>query len=335
MKKFIIALFLTTTTVFAQEVDCPFSPNQYFPQIDINIKESDTEGKVIYTYILGNSSESPGTFGGINILTNEPLNEVNKAQAQWQFIHRNNKFYQGMRDYIKKPTVAPGESFEAFSFEGSSYHGLVPVRFLQNTRDVRKRGRYKLKATEATPCPGIFALGSSAEQDPHARSLAIAPIPKNQKSAISLIKDEGIWTGSVYQNDKLVKISPLDKGTKELLILGSKELNVKDIDIKSLKIGRGEAKVKKTQTIKANAVNNIDTLSKAKADFDNLAITFDLQEANILCELDHALYIEGQTKKGNKFFSGVRIKPVICDLNTFSKELPKIKDAMEAYHSGK
>lgn len=317
------------------EVDCAVSLNQYFPQIVVEISKSKNKTKQNYTYILSNTSESTGAFRVINIFTSEPLTEIQNPRSQWKF-DRMNSYYQGTAD-IKNGAryLDAGKSITAFSFEGSQYFGVIPVNFLYSSAFRKKLGRYKLKAAEGTPCPGIFALGSSAEQDPHARSLAIAPIPKNQKSAISLIKNDGMWTGSVYQNDKLVEISPLDKGTKELLILSSKDFNIKDIDTTSLKIGRGEAKVKKTQTIKANTVNNIDVLSKAKADFDSLAITFDLQEANILCEIDHAIYIEGQTKKGHKFFSGVRIKPVICDLNTFSKELPKIKDAMEAYHSGK
>lgn len=329
MIKYIFSLCLLPLTSYAT-VDCAVSHNQYFPQISVDVVKSAKKGLSHFSYRVGVSKDSNGAIHAINLFTDSKLTELNNKNSVWQFGPKNN-YYQASGVLGKKKYIQAGNTVPAFSFEGSSHYGIVPVKFVHDVSFHNKLGRYSLTANTTTPCPGFYQVGSTAVKDPWVRSIAIAPIPESQSSAISLIDNEGVWTGSVFQNMNLVEISPLDEGTKEILILGSKDLKVKDIDLSSLKISRGEAKVKSFEIIKANAVNNIDPLSMIKTEQDNLKISFDLQQANILCEIDHAILIQGKTKKGKEFLTGVRIKPVICDLKTFAKEIPKIRKELDAH----
>lgn len=315
------------------EVECPYSNTRYFPQVQVEVSESKNKSSRSYTYNLGNAKESKGAFAAINIFTEAKLSEIKTPNSIWEFRNMYGQYYQAF-DLTSNNEVAPGDYKTVVSFDGPKRAGIVPISFIQrrnfSTKKLSERF-YILKADKSTPCPGFYQWGSSAVDDPKPKSIVIAPIPESQSSAISLIDNDGMWTGSVFQNENLVEISPLDEGTKEILILGSKDLKVKDIDLSSLKISRGKAKVKSSKIIKAHTVNNIDPLSRVKPEYDNLKISFDLQEANILCEIDHAILIQGKTKKGKKFLTGVRIKPVICDLKTFAKEIPKIRKELDAY----
>ena len=51
----------------------------------------------------------------------------------------------------------------------------------------------------------------------------------------------------------------------------------------------------------------------------NLLLEFNLQDADVHCDLDRALFLVGKID-GKNLFGAVRIKHVLCDKKTFSRE---------------
>lgn len=88
------------------------------------------------------------------------------------------------------------------------------------------------------------------------------------------------------------------KGDLHVLLQGKKDLDVKDIDLASLKFGVGKAPL---------------AASKLLGKSNNLLLQFDLEKVGIECGRDRVLFLSGKMKDGKEILGGAPVKTKDCD----------------------
>jgi len=149
--------------------------------------------------------------------------------------------------------------------------------------------------------------------------MTIGPVPSTIVSPELSIKKSGksVWSGKVFENDEnLISFSPDENGTLTVAISESDVFKLEDLETKSLTFGRGQAKTKKILISKFT--------EKDKKSIPTMILDFDLQETNILCNSDQALFLDGVLKDGRKLVTGVKINSSKCDLKNWQKEMSKM-----------
>ena|GEM_PF-2371657 len=219
-----------------------------------------------------------------------------------------------------------GQKSEPFTVVSKDGPGLVRVQYKGFNVSGPKRAYTDVERTEKTLCPGGYQLGSSTDgSDTMAMTMAIGPVPKNRITGNIRIKrpTENKWTGSLEQKEnELLAIPPTEQGLVQVILFGDDAVDVNKVDVSTLTFGRGNAKPVKVEIV-SNALGAADQEydnKLAKKKYQNLVMQFKLDDVNVLCNLDRALFLQGKFKDKKELFAGARIQWVWCDENTWAKE---------------
>ena len=180
--------------------------------------------------------------------------------------------------------------------------------------------------SEVPVCPGFYLEGSSSTSAVPT-GITIGPVPPSRIVAKIRIKrlKENKYHGYNDEEPDL-QISPLDTGKIQVILFGDSDLDVTKISLDSLRFGQGQAKPTKTSFVndvkETGDKEMLEHLKKNKA--KHLLMEFDLKDVNVLCDVDRALFLTGKYQE-KELFGAVKIKHVICDKKTFSKEEKLIK----------
>lgn len=185
----------------------------------------------------------------------------------------------------------------------------------------------KIKKQKGLPCPGVWDEITS-NTEPFVRILTVGPGSDAQLSLTSFVRGsaKSAWSGA-YDDAKsaLQGFSPFDKNDIEVLVVSDDQTNVKDLDVSSLRFGRGEAKPVSVKRISvAKEMFSASQHQKSSQGKDALLLSFKASEVNPLCDVDLALFLNGKTADGKDFFSGVAVRKTPCTLENWKEEAKKI-----------
>lgn len=317
----ILFVLLGINLVFSEDM-CTYSDNAINPEVSVTV-ERQKDGSFLYNYKISNEKNSKLPIWWFFVETNGQHKDVSQPQ-DWKILSWDKKDTQllkwSTKEYKKGDVEINGEK-SGFKFSSDSKPGLVRYR---------SQGAYYLPAIEQNVtfssvkglCPGSYQAGSTIPGFASIEGITLGPVADNRKSAELRIKKPAskTWTGFYKSSDEeLLAFSPIEKGQVELALLDNEELAPEDIDLESVRFGRGEAK-----PIKASISDcELSPAKKTKA----LLMTFDIYSLNVLCNTDHALFLTAKTKTGLDVFGGVKIRATECSQENWEREAKKMIDS--------
>lgn len=247
--------------------------------------------------------------------------------------------------------IYPGESAEGFEFKSQHPPGSVKIEFsgnplnkygiagldgkiLENPEEVLSSNQIEELEKQIINCPGYSDPDFDVDnpRDYGLIEVTTGPIPPERVTAkIRLRKiKEKKWRGSYDSDEPEIEILPIDTGKIEVMLFGDQSLDVTKINLASLTFGQGKAKPLKTVIIndfkdKDGEVDDDIKKHIKKNNVRHLLMEFSLDDVDIRCDADRALFLNG--KIGTKdLFGGVRIKHGLCsDKKNNAKEMKKIR----------
>lgn len=327
--KYIVIVFIINFSLFGyaygkQKKYCPISVGSYEPVVDVNIVKSKSGGQT-FEYTLLNSKNSLLDIIIFGINTDNFISEEVGTPSNWNFKERPvNSRSQWITKMGYEFALKPNNSLSGFSLKSVSKIGVVEVAFRSSDKS-RLNKHTKTLINTKKPCPGQWGDGSSADGEVYVKTITLGPLPENRLAPEMFIRknQKSVWTGGYSQKENLIAIDPMEKTKIEILLIGSTDFNIASLDLNSLEFGRGKAKLIDSKIVNAKATGKLykDILAKS---YDNIVLTFDAQEANVLCDLDQALFLRGKTHDGKELYTGVKIRPTWCTEKNFIKETEKI-----------
>lgn len=334
MKKLLFLLLLILVrTSFARIELCPtITPVQIAPKYNVKVTYDEKTSQYRYSYKISNLTEAKSAIWRVSLEAySAPVSS--KAGTGWisegYRPEYNEIFFQDKITLGNVPSIKPGQSLDGFEVISKAAPGQIriysegeaevpTIKF--GTEEEAKNGD-----DESIICPGFFMGGGL--HYPQVVSVVTGPSILGRVEAKVRIKkiSEKRWNGG-QSEEPISEISPVDTGKIQLILFGDGIVDVEKIALSSLELGRGKAKPLRTQIL-GDFKDDVDDeiknhLKKYKAKF--LLMEFNLQDVDVKCDIDRSLFLSG--KIGSKdLLSAVRIKPVVCDKKTFSREAKKIE----------
>ncbi|KYG66925.1 hypothetical protein AZI86_07825 [Bdellovibrio bacteriovorus] len=325
-----IWIFLTVSllSVLAVADQCPQPASAITPEVSSSIQK-DESGNYIYKYSVSNGQEAKVPIRLFWVETQAWPQEV-KSPLKWRTFEeaKTSANYVNWMSSVRTSKISPGQKLDGFEFTTKDRPGLIRAFVLGHNPNYEDKVAYTdVPRAENTSCPGIWEDGSSVGGNGKVAVLIEGPVSKNQVSPVLVLRKNSkeSWAGSISETETLHRVSPLDNGKLELLIVPdeNQRWNLADIEISSLVFGRGEAKPSSSRIIKGS-YGNFANPGLGKTIKSALLLTFDIEKVNPLCGIDRALFLKGKLKDGKELISGVKIKGVPCTIETWVKEVPKI-----------
>ena len=329
MKNILFFTICVPLLAFARTEVCPdTAPTMIAPQFEVTVKLNKKTQVYTYDYKVTNQAQAVVPLWRFSIEADgEPLSVTTaKGWENGGYNKENNEIYWNFNSESKSgSSLKPGKSLEHFSVESKSPPGLVRVWADGDVHDVPT---VKFETDEAevdadkVACPGFFkGIGN----DDQTVSVITGPALTRRVEAKIRIKrpDENLWKGNPEEEPEL-QLSPLEKGVAELVVFSSKLVDVTRIKLVSLQLGTGHAKINPAKVvIRADFKESVDSdafsyLQKNKGNY--LKVEFNIQDLNLRCNADRALFLTGDFDEGFPLFGAVKIKAVACDEKTFAPE---------------
>lgn len=344
VKSLFIPLLLGSSS-FAQT--CPPAPTSIDPMITAEVTFDKGSKTYIYNYKLtnGGKAQIPLEFLALE-LAEQPKGLT--AGTKWSANYdAADEYVSGMLVYETRPqasdykalaksahsttnsalalrasAIRPGASLAGFSLRSPNPPGVVQFYAEGSTQPPKiiSDGEREEPEHMISNCPG---WGSDASRFASmVTGMVTGPLDPNLVSVPIRLRDEvgGGHCGHFHPQEK--------KGRISILVLNSKELDVRDITVSSLRFGPGEAVPISSKLVA--------TGGESRADFDehehwermaealgrgqdkrlqhNLQVTFDLKDVDAKCVLDKALFLRGKTKHGQNLVGGVSSPFAGCDV---------------------
>ncbi len=333
MKTILITLIaLISSLSYAGRTEiCPaITPLMISPQVDVKVDFDKKTQNYTYKYKLNNLASAKTLIDRFSIESySEPIST--KFAKNWDalgFMNDNEIVWRSDIDYKLKP----GQSIDGFEIVSKSPPGLVKTYALGDselptikfdTDEEAEQGDH-----ESIACPG-FHPGAVIKSQ--VTSIITGPsVPNRVEAKIRLKRiKEKKWKGC-HTDEPDMEISPLEAGKIQLVLFGDKNIDITKINLSSLEFGRGKAKPTKTQIVGEAKFKDEDSDDEVKEHLKknknaHLLMEFNLQDVDVKCDIDRALFLTG--KIGTKdLFGAAKIKHVGCDKKTFSKEAKKIRE---------
>lgn len=320
---------ILTELLFAATVKCPTSPNAFNEKVKVDVSYDKKSKLYSYKYSLSILKNSKVPVGFFAVQTVIPVNKQIVPNKKWISSGLNQNFDNSI-DWTG-PDLRPGETVTGFEIQSVNppgytkymlfgYPGNIPTVILDNDT---------AEEDAVIPlCPGFYAPGSSIKND-YVVGLTIGPVPPSRVVAqlrIKKIKDSK-WRGHIDEDDDSLELSPLDTGNIQVMLYGDDDLDLSKIDVSSLRFGPGQAKPLKTEIL-AQVIEacdkDLEAHIKKNKSAKYLKMEFKLDDVNVHCDLDRALFLTGKYAD-KELFAGVKTKAVFCDKKTFIKEEKLIK----------
>lgn len=366
----LIALLISINT-YAQTYTykCGDNENAMSPVVEAKVSFDKKTGLYTYKYKIKNKSDALVPIERFHLVTFTNVADI-KSYENWKFLsfedndlfwssksegsHINATFKNGVLDFPPGNVydVFPGKSIDGFEFKSPHPPGPVKIRFsgtplnnpdilgsdgkpIENLKELLSENEIlEFTRTSEINCPGYFDsdLDVDNPRDSGLIEVTTGPIPPTRVTAklrLRKIKEKK-WRGS-YETEHEIQILPIDAGKIQVMLFGSRELDVTKIDLTSLTFGQGKAKPLKAVILndfKDNDGDVDDDIKKhiKKNNVRHLLMEFNLDAVDIRCDADRALFLNG--KIGIKdLFGAVRIKHGLCsDKKNNAKEVKKKKD---------
>ena len=322
--KFIISVILILShELFAAKVKCPESPSAFNERVKVDVSYDKKSKLYSYKYTLSILKNSKVPVGFFAVQTVIPVNKQIVPNKKWLSSSVNPNFENSI-DWMG-PDLHPGDTVTGFEIQSVNppgytkymlfgYPGDIPTVILDNDSAEED-------AVEPI-CPGFYAPGSSIKND-YVVGLTTGPTPPSRVVAQLRIKKmkDSKWRGHIDDDDDPLEISPLDTGHIQVMLY-SEDLDLSKVDISSLRFGQGQAKPLKTEIVtqvKEACDKDLDAHIKKNKSAKYLKMEFNLEDVNVHCDLDRALFLTGKYAD-KELFAGVKTKSVVCNKKTFIKE---------------
>ncbi|MEK2646075.1 hypothetical protein [Bdellovibrio sp. BCCA] len=321
---YLLIILINFIAFSVQANTCPYSHHSF--DVEVSTKVTKAKDEYSYEYSVSNSKTSIVSVANFFLKSKEKITSP-KSPNNWNPAKFSGSSTVGWST-DRKLSIKPGEFVSGYKVTSKGRPGIVKASFM-GRNSITNVIYTKIKRDKMTACPGYWDYGSRGVDDPRASVMTLGPIPENQVSPTALyrLKSDEAWTGSLEtSHDALRTIDPMAKGTIEVLVLGNSDIQAEDIQKSGIKFGRGNAEPKSINIID---INTTTPRYSGKA----LLLTFDLEQVQVLCDLDRALFLEAQASKDRRVFTGIKIKPTFCDLKNWAPEVPNILKVRAESHN--
>jgi hypothetical protein len=272
---------------------CPTPPTKINPKINVKIDFDKKTGIYSYKYDLVNERGALLSIENLRIqITSAPTNSM--APSGWvgePWIENDIVQYFGWSANLGYE-LKPGKTQKGFVIKSTNSPGLVRAYTIGETGD--RVGTSVAGSTDDEPipdCEGFYDDLSALEG--MVTSLTLGPVGSNQLSVGVELKD------SKGERD-YGPVDPYgDKGFLNVLVKGKGDLDVKEIDLSTVRFGVGKAAVVSSRKI---------------GNSNNLLLQFKTKDVAIECGRDRVLFLTGKMKDdGKEFLGGAPVKTKNCD----------------------
>lgn len=321
--KYAFAFMLFSNIALATN-NCLVPESSIEPEIEVEISK---EGDVFtYNYILKNPSHNKLPIPLINIETGiEPIEVISpEGWKEMKSPRPQSSFIVRWADLSGKK-LSPGSVQKGFIIKSKNHPGIIQVKI--KGKNLKPYATNEIvKKDNKTICPGIWLAGSTAEKDNYVSTIAEGPVPDNTITVPLKIKFSGdkVWKGGLLESADKILISSNEKKSVELMIESNQNFDVDSLELNSLKIGRAQIRPNSVKVI-SDFGDQVHDIKSTKTYVKNILLTFNSEDANILCDVDQSLAVIGITKEGTNFFAVTRISRTPCTLENWTKEAAKIK----------
>lgn len=364
-------LILIMSVGFAQTYTykCADPDTAMSPVTEVKVDFDKKSGLYTYKYIIKNKSDALVPIRRIYLITFSNGADI-KSNENWKFnrFDDNELFWSSKSEgsYINYKYVNgeltgpegnsydiwPGKSADGFEFKSKYPPGPVKIEFggtalnqygiagpdgklLENPEKVLSEFQIQEFEKQIINCPGYINIDLEVDPSRDFQSVSdvtIGPIPPERVTAKLRMRkiNEKKWRGSC-DTEPDNEVLPIDTGKIQVMLFGSRELDVTKIDLNSLRFGPGVAKPTKTAIVnefrdKDGEVDNDIQEHLKKNNAQHLLMEFNLDDVDIRCGGDRALFLDGKIA-GKSLFGAVKIKHGSClDKKNNAKQLKKIKD---------
>lgn len=249
--------------------------------------------------------------------------------------------------------IYPGKTIEGFEFKSQNPPGPIKIRFsggplrgakihtsdgkpVENFHTVIPKAELdKIMSEGEKTCPGYSHPDLENVDNPRDYGLVdvtTGPIPPTRVAAKLRMRKitEKKWRGSC-ESEPDIEVLPIDTGKIQLMLFGSRDVDVAKIDLGSLRFGQGRAKPVNTAIVndfrdKDGEVDDDIKEHIKKNNVQHLLMEFNLDDIDIRCDSDRALFLDGKIE-GKDLFGAVKIKHGSCsDKKNNAKEIKKAKE---------
>lgn len=337
MRIFIYMVLFYSVSTFANRKEiCPeITPVMISPILDVKVIFDKKNLNYIYRYKVTNFFTAKSSIWRFSVESfSNPVSIKSGKGWETDGYRSENKEIQWNYEHLPDRVdyrIKPGQVVEDFEIISKQAPGLIKVYF-QGDSDIpsikfdsdeeSRKGDH-----ETIVCPGFYR-DSEIFGDQVTSIIAGPSVPNRLEAKIRLKKlKEKKWAGS-HNEEPSLEISPLDSEKIQLMVFGDKDIDVSKINLASLEFGRGKAKPTKTEIIGefkgAADAEIVEHVNKTKN--SHLLLEFNLQDVDVKCDIDRALFLTGKIGTQD-LFGAAKIKHVGCNKETFSKEAKKIRES--------
>ena len=339
MKKLILPLLFFSAAALARTEICPNrSPSEVIPKVDAKVKLDNKKGAYVYQYTVSNLVGAKVPIWRFSIeAESEPVSIG--SPLGWEkgvFDKTNHEIYWVYRaNFPKNTTSAPDQKVSGFEIVSKKEPGIVKAYAdgdVADTPIVKFDKDEDESDPDAIACPGFYNGEGNSD---YVVTTTKGPAINNRLEVKIRAKraDTKPWLGSLSAQPSEILVSPVDYGQIDVIVFGSKAIDVNKIDYKSFAFGPGKAEIIPVKKVLVNDFKDpvddeiLKYLEKNRA--QHMQLAFNLQEVEVRCNVDTVLFLTA--KLGTKdLFGAVNVKPAECDQKTFAHEAQKDK-----YHKNK
>lgn len=306
----VFASLLSAEHAAAQK--CPPLPNQVNVHVRTSLSFDVKNGLYTYEYTVTNDSSSTQEADGFAVDFAPPISNVSRPQG-WSgrkpLVDRSTMFWSAQRvanpDRVTNDAKVPpsivqikrGDSMSGFSFQSPNAPGLVSYFAIGYIPPEAQPGATGVDDADAELNAEVLAekLAASCPMidrpilEQAATGLAVGPVN-------ALAVQVQVKPGSTP-----APVNPKSQGVLPVAILGSKTIDVRTIDSRSVRLGIGQA-----------SPQNGGHFADVNGDgIPDLLLQFPTQGAGIQCG-DTALTVSGNTASGNAITGFDTIRTVGC-----------------------
>jgi hypothetical protein len=330
-----LIILLSSVFTFARTEICPDkAPSEIWPVVEVKVTLNNKKNWYNYLYTVSNNvPEAKVPIWRFSLeMDSEPISTA--APAGWEkavYDKKNHELYWVYND-AKDSTIKPDGKLSGFEVVSKREPGLIRYYADGDVADT-PIVKFEPEEDETDPqsiaCPGFYNGEGNSD---YVTGATKGPSMSDRQEIKIRVKKTGTkaWGGSLNLPGEM-EVSPVDYDQLDVIILGTKNLDVNKIDPTSVQFGPGKATF---IPVRKTIVNKFDELTDdefkqavAKSKSQHLTLGFNTNDVEARCNVDHSLFLTAKTLEGKTLMGAVNIRPVPCDKRTFAREAKK-----EKYH---
>jgi hypothetical protein len=326
-----LSLLFFATLSFARTEICPdHSPSEIAPKVKVKVTFDNKKNWYRYEYSVVNQAEAKVPIWRFSIeAESEPVNTG--SPEGWEpavFDKKTGEIYWVYKA-TKNSTIKPDKSLTGFQIVSKKEPGLVKFFAdgdVADTPIVKFENEEDEVDPQSIACPGFYNGEGNSD---YVVGATRGPAIHNRLEIKMRARKVGMtaWGGSLNLPGEL-EVSPLDYDQMDVILMGTKNIDVTKIEFKTVEFGPAKATYVPVKKVFVSEFPDLtdDEFMQAmkKSKSQHLMLTFNTQDLEVRCNVDHALFLKA--KLGSKNLMGaVNVKPVACDKKTFAREAQKPK----------